>query len=150
MEGAAYAAVDAYRSHSRYIWRDVKCISFKRLELYKFTGAFSLSRTHCCGSLLVAAVLPIRTRVNRSNVRAKCPLHFPRGWLALSMPSLCPLYTLCMPSHDVISTSFCSRQLLMECAPGRCPTLRGGAKHCLNSAIQTRSFPSTEVRQLWG
>eukprot|EP00904_Undaria_pinnatifida_P009167 jgi/Undpi1/5380/HiC_scaffold_2.g00661.m1 len=38
-----------------------------------------------------------------------------------------------------------NRQLLMECAPGRCPTLRGGAKHCLNNAIQTRSFPSTEI-----
>ncbi|CAM9103685.1 unnamed protein product [Laminaria digitata] len=33
----------------------------------------------------------------------------------------------------------------MECAPGRCPTLRGSAKHCLNNAIQTRSFPSTEI-----
>lgn len=33
----------------------------------------------------------------------------------------------------------------MECAPGRCPTLRGGAKHCENNAIQTKAFPATEV-----
>lgn len=35
----------------------------------------------------------------------------------------------------------------MECAPGRCSTLRGGARHCRNSAIQTKTFPATEVQQ---
>lgn len=39
-----------------------------------------------------------------------------------------------------------SRQLLMECAPGRCNTLGAGERHCLNSAIQTKTFPETEVR----
>lgn len=75
-----------------------------------------------------------------------------QGWpkvRACEVPSLHSTWFACsLTSRDVISTWACSRQLLMECAPGRCPTLRGGAKHCLNNAIQTRSFPSTEVRQL--
>ncbi|CAM9240246.1 unnamed protein product [Sphacelaria rigidula] len=36
----------------------------------------------------------------------------------------------------------------MECAPGRCPSLRDGSTHCSNSAIQTRCFPATEVREI--
>ncbi|CAN0081555.1 unnamed protein product, partial [Ectocarpus fasciculatus] len=48
-------------------------------------------------------------------------------------------------AEDGCDASCINRLLLMECAPGRCPTLRGGSKHCQNNAIQTKTFPATEI-----
>ncbi|CAM9344738.1 unnamed protein product, partial [Ectocarpus sp. 4 AP-2014] len=50
----------------------------------------------------------------------------------------------CRP-EDGCDANCINRLLLMECAPGRCPTLRGASKHCNNNAIQTKTFPATEV-----
>ncbi|CAM9246781.1 unnamed protein product [Ectocarpus sp. 6 AP-2014] len=50
----------------------------------------------------------------------------------------------CRP-EDGCDAGCINRLLLMECAPARCPTLRGASKHCNNNAIQTKTFPATEV-----
>ena len=50
----------------------------------------------------------------------------------------------CKP-EDGCGQNCANRMLSMECAPGKCPSLREGALHCTNAVMQQRRFPKLEV-----